>query len=368
MKINQREIKKREIKKTVYKILQEDEYARANDGYLIMRVVQELEPDLAGTAFVNVMNNLSFKGISCETITRKRRNWKTWEYEEYTVKEQKYAQLIRVQNLKGYVKVAVFFPAWLNKGIKTPRYEIFINVPGHEWITRELKENGTEFCWRGAMVSNLSNVYLGYYWDSQNYPETTYANQDARRTLSRLDCNNNKLSKLRRLKAWQQAALDKKTELKEKKEQEPWDKDMAMVPKEPNSFKEWMRKDTIKEYYIIYEYAKKGQTEGFCTRCQRVVPISHPKHRTSTKCPACKVKALYISKGKQKNLRTEGEGRLIQSIKDGIVIRAYICRWTIATNNINKSNFYIHEYERILIFNDGSSKRYYYGSDRKSVV
>ena len=71
--------RKREIRKTVYRILEEDEYARANDGYLIMRVVQELEPELAGTTFANVMRNMSFKGISFEGITRARRKF----FEEY---------------------------------------------------------------------------------------------------------------------------------------------------------------------------------------------------------------------------------------------------------------------------------------------
>lgn len=67
--------RKREIKKIVYRILNDDEYARTDDNYLIMRVVQELEPSLAGTAFTNVMHNLSYKGISCESITRCRRDW-----------------------------------------------------------------------------------------------------------------------------------------------------------------------------------------------------------------------------------------------------------------------------------------------------
>ena len=63
----------RNIKKTVYKILQEDSYARENDNYLILRVVQELEPELAGTTFINVMQKLNYKGISFEGITRARR-------------------------------------------------------------------------------------------------------------------------------------------------------------------------------------------------------------------------------------------------------------------------------------------------------
>lgn len=66
---------KREIKKTVYKILQDEPYARENDGYLIMRVVQELEPSMFKNNFEEVMSNLQFKGISFEGITRSRRKF-----------------------------------------------------------------------------------------------------------------------------------------------------------------------------------------------------------------------------------------------------------------------------------------------------
>lgn len=63
------------IKKTVYKVLDENEQARGDDNYLIFKVVQELEPDLAGTTFANVMFNLKYKKISLESITRARRKW-----------------------------------------------------------------------------------------------------------------------------------------------------------------------------------------------------------------------------------------------------------------------------------------------------
>ena len=63
------------IKKTVCKILDEDEQAREDDNYLILKVVQELEPELVGTAFANVMFNLKYKKISLESITRARRRW-----------------------------------------------------------------------------------------------------------------------------------------------------------------------------------------------------------------------------------------------------------------------------------------------------
>lgn len=67
--------RRKEIKRIVSQILDSDGYARQDDNYLILRVVQELEPELAGTTFVNVMQRLSFKRISCESITRARREW-----------------------------------------------------------------------------------------------------------------------------------------------------------------------------------------------------------------------------------------------------------------------------------------------------
>ena len=82
---------KRQIKQTVYRILQEDTYARTDDNYLIMRVVQELEPNLAETSFVNVMQGLKYKGISFEGITRARRKF----LEEYPELKEKESELAR---------------------------------------------------------------------------------------------------------------------------------------------------------------------------------------------------------------------------------------------------------------------------------
>ena len=63
------------IKKTVCKILDENEQAREDDNYLIFKVVQDLEPELAGTTFAHVMLNLKYRKISLESITRARRKW-----------------------------------------------------------------------------------------------------------------------------------------------------------------------------------------------------------------------------------------------------------------------------------------------------
>lgn len=61
------------IKKTVYKILKEDEYAREDDWYLIQQVVIALVPGNSGTAFGTILTEMKYEGISFEAITRARR-------------------------------------------------------------------------------------------------------------------------------------------------------------------------------------------------------------------------------------------------------------------------------------------------------
>lgn len=89
---------RKEIKKTVYRILEQDSYARTDDNYLIMRVVQQLEPELAGTSFVNVMQGLKYKGISFEGITRARRKF----LEEYPEFKDSEITLVREKEEEKY--------------------------------------------------------------------------------------------------------------------------------------------------------------------------------------------------------------------------------------------------------------------------
>lgn len=64
---------RRDVANKVREILQTEPYSRENDGYLIRRVIEELEPNLYNKGFEATMDNLQFKGISMESITRARR-------------------------------------------------------------------------------------------------------------------------------------------------------------------------------------------------------------------------------------------------------------------------------------------------------
>lgn len=66
---------RKDVAKKTREILEKEPYSRVNDGYLIRRVVEELEPDLYKKDFKNAMDNIQFTGISVESITRARRKY-----------------------------------------------------------------------------------------------------------------------------------------------------------------------------------------------------------------------------------------------------------------------------------------------------
>lgn len=85
----------KQIKPTVYEILKEDEYARSNDNYLIIRVAQRLDPELAGSMFAN----LRFSKLSLESVTRARRHF----FRDFPELKPKEMTKIREQEEQEYV-------------------------------------------------------------------------------------------------------------------------------------------------------------------------------------------------------------------------------------------------------------------------
>lgn len=66
---------RREVASVARQILQNEPYSRENDGYLIRRVVETLEPNLYKKNFMEIMDNLQYHGISCESITKEKQNF-----------------------------------------------------------------------------------------------------------------------------------------------------------------------------------------------------------------------------------------------------------------------------------------------------
>lgn len=296
------------------------------------------------------------KGKRFKKVKQKRRDGN-----QYTRIIPDFNVMFRVQNLSGYIKVAVFLPEDMRKDIATPRYEIFLNTEGGEYITRELDENGQEKRWLTAMLGNLEGVPSFCYWSDNRY----FISRDGMNTLNRLKLEKEKKDPSKgpfRLRDWQQEQKDNETRRKEAKEQAQWDEDMALIPELPKTFEEWMRKDAAREYYIIYEYERKGAKRGYCSRCKRYVPITGAKHGKKTRCPVCKAKAVFKSHKKIQTLGTGWYfGEIIQRFRGGIVVRRFGQEQWYRDRNYDDPHIYTGETERIMMFDDGRMKRYEWG-------
>lgn len=287
-----------------------------------------------------------------EKIEYDEKRWYSNEI-KHIVKD-KYYKLLRIQQLGAYIKIAVFYPKSLQKGIRTPTYEIYLNTEGKEYITRELDEKGSETRWLTAMVINLGENFCDY-----SRKQSIYINPDGKRTLQKLLALNpdNGQKGWDRLRAWQQQIKEEQKKRKEERETRPWDEDMKLVPKLPKSFQKWMQRQAADDVYIIYDY---GSKEGWCTKCQSMVHLKNPRHNAEAACPHCRANAIYKASGKCKTLAAGPYyAEIIQKIPGGIVVRSLYQTQNFRGKYKNPGIF-THEYKRILIFTDGTVKKYDY--------
>ena len=287
-----------------------------------------------------------------EKIEYDEKRWYSNEI-KHIVKD-KYYKLLRIQQLGAYIKNAVFYPRTLQEGIRTPTYEIYLNTEGKEYITRELDEKGSETRWLTAMAINLEENFCDY-----SRKQSIYINPDGKRTLQKLLALNpdNGQKGWDRLRAWQQQIKEEQKKRKEERETRPWDEDMKLVPKLPKSFQKWMQRQAADDVYIIYDY---GSKEGWCTKCQSMVHLKNPRHNAEAICPHCRANAIYKASGKCKTLAAGPYyAEIIQKIPGGIVVRSLYQTQNFRGKYKNPGIF-THEYKRILIFTDGTVKKYDY--------
>lgn len=276
----------------------------------------------------------------------------------------KFDVLVRAQTRGAYLMVCLFLPEKLAAGELTPTYEIYCNQEGNEYITRYL-ERGEEKGWMTAMVKNLGKVcYYWYGWYMRRtYPgieKRIWQNPEGKKTIQQI--LKTRETGLDGLAEWQQKVKDKKTAEAEARQKAPWDADMKLVPKIMPSFKNWMKKEAAPQYFMIYEYKNKEPDEGFCSYCQKFVPVKKPRHNKEGVCQRCGKRIVFKAAGKIKTLETKWySAQCIQAIKGGIVVRTFEQnQWYRDADYRNPKNV-MKELERVLIMNDGTVRRYFYG-------
>ena len=240
-------------------------------------------------------------------------------WETYTKKFEWFA---RCQNLGPYIKLAVYEPQTLALGIKTARYEVFIDTKNKDYITRILNDDGSEREWRGGMLQNILPYNHYYYYPQGNAKEILYINAMGTKTLKSLN-KDKSLKPMRALDVWQESVLEHKREEKERKETAPWDAEMAKVQPVAKEFIKWLEHKRPEQEFAIYHG---GSKTVYCTKCRKEVKLEHKIIRDTLQvCPSCG-RALKIVFGLTHKLPMYDEtlySQIIEPYEDGIITRTF---------------------------------------------
>lgn len=281
-------------------------------------------------------------------------------------KDSRYDAMVRCQSRGKYLMIAVFFPERVQKGEQTPAYEIYCNPAGDEYITRILT-GGVEQRWSTAMTDNLTGLVESVAFDPYDrrchvgLEKRIWQNQEGEMTIKRFLGTKDK--GIYGLIEWQRKTREKVILEQERRQQAPWDADMELVPQVMPSFVEWMRREAADEYFIIYEYDRNGAREGWCSGCQKMVPVMRPKHNEHTVCRKCGRDARYKAAGMIKTLGTGTySAQCVQKIQGGIVVRTFEQKQWYRNADYRRPNIHTHEERRTLLFDDGKKREYVYGT------
>lgn len=223
-----------------------------------------------------------------------------------------YGQFMRCIVENSVLKVALFKPGALRLGERKPAFELYVDrendsfltydTIGQRWLTSKLDrlewvESGYSFSkkWMSAADSKLLAAY--FTSDEGDYSTILSFQLDVR---------------------------EKELQLRHKRETDPWDKALQQIRPLPKDWERWVDKVGNPEQFIYYEYRRGGATTGYCSYCEKDVPIRHPRHNKPGRCPCCRHKITFKSLGKTGFLVTDYHyAYLLQGADCGFVIREF---------------------------------------------
>lgn len=274
----------------------------------------------------------------------------------YVRKGYERGRYLRSKVCGGILKVAIFLPEHLRMGARDAAFEVYIDRQKGQFLTYDRIVK----MWRTAKLDCLP-----WPGDTYNSKENWISKADYRTILQYLGGE----------RGGYEGVLDYQLEMrrdalkrKYKRETAPWDADMAQIPEKPKDWDRWCRKVGIPENYIFYQYSKRGAKTGYCTYCERDVPISHPRHNRKGLCPVCRRQITYKAEGKVSHLMTpDSYMHLLQRYQNGFVIRVFLGWRSYIKGDLHRANTYISEFRRILYDKNASKVSVYCRENYKNV-
>ena len=239
-----------------------------------------------------------------------------WGY-DHLVMSCKYDLFLRSQVEQGILKVALFSPEHLRAGGRRPVYTAFFDRESRQFITYQYELQKWSESKLELLEWKITHYQNAEQWISDRDSATV------RNYLGTAD------GSYRSLKQYQREIRAEQLRARHRRETDPWDADLQQTPGLPKNWSHWVAKVGIPEHFIYYQYSRKGATEGYCTYCEKEVPIHNPRHNKVGRCPCCRHQITFKASGKAGRVFTDTHSiYLMQKCRDGMMIRlfrAYHC-------------------------------------------
>ena len=258
----------------------------------------------------------------------------------------------------GILKISLFLSEDINNGKYTSFYDVFLDYEKR----RDLVYDCRNHKWSSAVLDKLSFPrYIGY--DGRRTDE--YTSEEERKQVQDYvfrtpdfygtsniwysfvyfqGKNRERISRQKRERLL--------TQINER---------MALVPTLPRDWEKWVEKVGADRNYIFYNAGKNVQT-GYCTYCEKEVPVIKPRYDKIARCVRCRKKIQYKSNRKRGCICDRYDVYLLQNCGNEFVLRAFYVRKRYLIGS-QTPIIQCEEKRRLFYQADFSMEEYHYGMD-----
>lgn len=282
---------------------------------------------------------------------------KTWYSNAYPTVTCRYTTYLRSVVKGGILKVSLFQPQALCCRDRRPVFELYVDRAKDKFLTYAPAEKKW---YRGKL-------------DRLNWPETYYSGgemwvtvADEKRILRYFNSQSSG-GAYRELLHFQYDVREKELKQRHAKEVAPWDEVMKQIRPLPKDWARWVDKVGIPEQFIFYEYRHGGAKPGYCSYCEKDVPIENPRHNKVGCCLCCHHEIKFKAVGRVGFLDTKDYNVfLLQRADCGFVLRSFTVwrryvRGELKTPHVSwretRRAFYTHRGAPVSAYNWGVYKQ-----------
>lgn len=275
-----------------------------------------------------------------------------FEFYGYTRTEEHrvYDLFMRCIVENGILKLSLFSPTALRLGARKPSYDVFLD-----------KENATFLTYDHEGARWLTGKLDSIHWSDERYSGSTqWISPSDNKVLQRYLGTTE--SGIVAVRTFQRNIREQELLRRHRLETDPWDNDLAQTPELPKDWDRWVDKVAEQEQFMFYNYVRGGATHGYCTYCEKEVPIHKPTYNKVGHCPCCRHKVTFKSTGRAGWVKTDTQyAYLMQPCKDGIVCREFRISHTYPQGRYTEQpERFCHEIRRALFDSSGKQLRAYY--------